>query len=93
MGSTMGFRSRGGASRAVGGRGVGLGSVVCDDEGGSGWAVVDEVAGGGDEVLCKARRCLKAGRRAAGLDPKVGDRRWGDVGLEAAAAGDRRPNP
>ena len=30
---------------------------------------------------------------ASGLDPKVGDRRGGDDGLEAAVAGDRRPNP
>ena len=72
---------------------MGLGSVVCDDGEGSGWRVVDEVAVEGDEVLCTARRCVVAGRWATGLDPRVGDRRWGDVGLEAAAAGDRRPNP
>ena len=72
---------------------MGLGSLVCDDEGASGWGVVDEVVGGSDEVLCNARRCLVAGRWVAALDPRVGDRRGGDVGLEAAAAGGRRPNP
>ena len=45
-----------------GGWGVGFRSVVCDDGCGSGWAVADEVTGGGDEVVCKARRCLVSGR-------------------------------
>ena len=62
MGSTMGSGSRGGASRAGGEGGVGLGSVVCDDEEGSGWGVMDEVAVEGVEVLCTARRCVVAGR-------------------------------
>ena len=93
MGSTIGSGSRGGASKAGGGGGVGLGSVVCDDERGSDWGVVEEVAGGGDEVLSTARRCLVAGRWVAGLDPRVGARRWGDVDLEAATSGERRPNP
>ena len=55
--------------------------------------MVDEVAVEGGEVLCIARRCVVAGRWAAGLDPRVGGRRWGDVDLEAAVAEDRRPNP
>ena len=94
MGSTMGSGSRGGACRAGGGgEGGGLGSVVCDDEGGSGWGVFGEVAVEGDEVLCAARRCVIAGRRAAGLDPRAGGRCWGDGGLEVAVAGGRRQNP
>ena len=51
MGSTMGSGSRGGARRAGGGSGGGgLGSMVCDDEGGSGWGVL-----GGSRL--KATRC------------------------------------
>ena len=94
--STIGSGSRGGASRAGAGGGEGLGSVVCDGEEVSGWGVVEEVAVEGDEVLCTAwlcvaRLCVVAGRWAAGLDPRVCDRRWGDVGLQAAVAEDRRP--
>ena len=89
----MGSGSRGGACRAGGGGEGGLESVVCDDEGGSGWAVLGEVVVEGDEVLCAARRCVIAGRREAGLGLRVRDRRWGDGGLKAAAAGGRRPNP
>ena len=55
--------------------------------------VFSEVAVESDEVLCTARRCVVAGRWAAGLDPRVGRRRWGDGGLEAAVAGGRWPNP
>ena len=58
MGSTMGSGSRGGVRRAGGGGGGGgLGSMVCDDEGGSGWGVLGGVAVECDEVLCAARRC------------------------------------
>ena len=57
--------------------------MVCDDEEG----VLSEVAFEGDEVLCAARRCVVAGRWAAGLDPRVGGRCLGDGGLEAAVAG------
>ena len=39
-----------------------LGSVVRDDEEGSGWGVVDKVTVEGHEVLCTARRCVVAGR-------------------------------
>ena len=46
----------------------------------------------GDEVLCAARRCVVAGHWPAGLGPRVGERRWGDGGLEAAVAGGRRLN-
>ena len=94
MGSTMGSGSRGSAINSrVEGRGEeGLGSVVCDDEGGSGWQVVDEFAVEGDKVLCTARRFVVSGHWAAGSDPRVGDRRWGDVGLKAEVAGDLRQN-
>ena len=61
--------------------------MACDDEGESGWGVLGGVAFKGDEVLCSARRCIVAGRWAAGLDPTVGGRRLGDGGLEAAVAG------
>ena len=67
--------------------------MVCDDEGGSGCGVLGGVAVEGDEVLCAVRRCVVAGRWAAGMDPRVGGRRWGDGGLEATVAGGRRPNP
>ena len=66
--------------------------MVCDDEGASGWGVLGGVAVEGNEVLCAARRCVVAGRRAVGLDPRVGGRRWGDRGLEAAVAGGRQPS-
>ena len=72
MGSTMGSGSRGGARRAEGsGGGGGLGSMVCDDEGGSGWGVLGGVAVEVDGGLCAPRRCVVAGRWAAGLDPRV----------------------
>ena len=89
----MGSGSRGGACRAEGGGGGGLESVVCDEEGRSGWGVLDGVAVEGDEMLCAARRCVVAGRWAAGLDPRVYGRRRGDSGLNVAVAGGRRPNP
>ena len=77
-----GSGSRGGARRAGrGGGGGGLGSMVCDGEEGSGWGVLGGFAVEGDEVLCAARRCVVAGRWATGLDPRVGERRWGDGGL------------
>ena len=87
MGSTLGSGSRGGTYRAGGCGAGGLESAVCDDEGGSGWGVLSEAAVEGDEVLCAARRCVVAGRWAAGLDTRVGGRRWGDGGLEVAVAG------
>ena len=54
--------------------------------------MVDEFAVEGDKVLCAARRFVVSGRWAAGSDPRVGDRRWGDVGLKAEVAGDLRQN-
>ena len=93
MGSTMSSGSRGGACRGRGGGGGGgLGSVVCDDEGVR-LEVLGEVEVEGNEVLCAARRCVVAGRWATALDPRVGGRRWGNSGLEAAVAWGRRPNP
>ena len=65
--------------------------MVCYDEGGSGWGVLGGVAVEDDEVLRAARHCVVAGRWAAGLNPRVVGRRWGDRDLEAAVAGGRRP--
>ena len=67
--------------------------MFCDDEGGCDCVVLGGVAVEGDEVLCAVQRCVVAGRWAAGLNPRVGGRRWGDGGLEAAVARIRRPNP
>ena len=67
--------------------------MVCGDEGGPGWGVLGGVTVESDEVVCAARRCVVAGRCPAGLDPRVGGRRWGDGGLEPAVAGGRRPKP
>ena len=67
--------------------------MVCDDEEGSDWGVVDELAAEGDKVMCTARRYEVVGHWAAVVNPNVGDWRWGDVGFEAAVSGDQRPNP
>ena len=67
--------------------------MVGDDEGRVGWGVLGGVAIESDGVLCAAQCCVLAGRWAAGLNLRVGGRRWGDEGPEAAVAGGRRPNP
>ena len=69
-----------------------LKSVVCDVEGGSGWGVLREVAVEGDKVLCAAPSCVVAGRWAAVLGPRVGERRWTEGGFELTVAGGRRSN-
>ena len=77
MRPTTGSGSRGDACRAGGGGGGGgdLESVVCDGARSSGWGLLGEVAVEGDEALRATRRCVVAGRWAAGLDPGVGGRR------------------
>ena len=73
------------------GRGPWVGGLRYEE--GSGLGVVDETAVEGDRVLCTAGLCVVADRWASGEDPRVSERRWGDVGLEAAAARERKLNP
>ena len=85
----MGPGRRGGASRAGGGS-LGWWFVMMGRGPVGGWWMRSRL---GDDMMCTARCCALVGGWTAGLDPRVGDQRRGDDGLEAAVAGDRRPNP